>query len=245
MKAWAMLVLSEAKMVIRDYAGLIVPLALPVLILVSSAGMGGDQVLPDGRTVLDVYIMPVVLAMIIAMVGIVNMPSFLSGYRKNGVLRQLAVTPISPFRVIAAQVVVSLAQVLLGIAFAYAVAAIAFGAGAPGDPLGAIVVFVLAVLAMYALGAMVASIAPTQNAAIALGLVLFLGLGAMGGMFGGMAALPDAVAQIGRLLPFGAAVEALGAVWSGGAIPAGPALALVVCAAVGTLVSVLTFRWDR
>ncbi|MGI6878134.1 ABC transporter permease [Microbacterium sp. gxy059] len=245
MRSWRLLLLSEAKMTIRDYAGLIVPLGLPVLILITSAGMGGEEVLPNGMTVLDVYILPVVLTVVIAMIGIVNMPSFLSGYRRNGVLRQLAVTPISPFRVVGAQVIVSLAQAILGIALAFAVAVLAFGARPPANLTGALAVFGLAVLAMYALGATVAAIAPSQNAAIALGLVLFLGLGAVGGMFGGLASLPEPVAAVGRLLPFGASSEALSAVWSGAPVPLELAVALGFWALVGTAVSLLTFRWDR
>jgi ABC-2 type transport system permease protein len=245
MNATAMLIRSETKMVVRDYAGLIVPLALPLLILVTSAGATGDQIVGDGRTVLEVFVLPIVFAIVIAMIGIVNMPSFLATYRKTGILRRLAVTPVSPLRVLSAQVVVSLAQAVVGIGIAYAVAVLAFGAGLPARPLAALGVVALSVLAMYSLGMVIASLAPTPNSSVAIGMVVFFAVGALGGMFGGMQALPGWLQEIGAHLPFGATTVALGEAWLGQPVGPEPLLSLAVCAVLGTMVSALTFRWDR
>ncbi|SEF54547.1 ABC-2 type transport system permease protein [Saccharopolyspora kobensis] len=244
-RAWALLIRSELKMVVRDTAGLIVPLGMPILILVmNAAGAGGEEV-GAGLTALEAFVLPLVLTIVIAMLGLINMPSFLATYRKTGVLRRLAVTPASPLMVLIAQVVVSLAQVLLGTAAALGIAVLAFGAQPPRDLGVAIGVLALSVAAMYALGMVVASVAPTPNSSVAIGLVLFFALGALGGLFGGTGGLGDTAAQIGQVLPFGASVQALAAAWAGQAVATASLVSLAVTAVLGTTASALLFRWDR
>ncbi|WP_093159408.1 ABC transporter permease [Saccharopolyspora antimicrobica] len=244
-RAWALLIRSELKMVVRDTAGLIVPLGMPILILImNAAGAGGEEV-GAGLTALEAFVLPLVLTIVIAMLGLINMPSSLATYRKTGVLRRLAVTPASPLMVLVAQVVVSLAQVLLGTAAALGIAVLAFGAQPPRDLGIALGVLALSVAAMYALGMVVASVAPTPNSSVAIGLVLFFALGALGGLFGGTGGLGDTVAQIGQVLPFGASVQALAAAWAGQAVATASLVSLAVTAVLGTTASALLFRWDR
>ncbi|PRX96041.1 ABC transporter permease [Allonocardiopsis opalescens] len=243
-RAWLTLIQCEAKMVARDTAGLIVPIGLPLLILVTSATAAGDQVVAGGRTALDLFVLPLVLTMVIATIGIINMPSFLAYYRRSGILRRLSVTPASPVMVLVAQVVVSVLQAALGIAAALAVAGLLFGANPPAALGRALGVFALAMAAMYALGMMVAAVAPTPNSAVAIGLVLFFALGAVGGMFGGRQALPEPVAEFGGWLPFGAAVDALSAAWAGAAVEPAQLLSLGATVVVGAAVAGLLFRWE-
>lgn len=242
--AWLTLIVSEAKMVARDTAGLVVPLGLPLLILLMSAAAAGSEVLVGTHTALEVFVLPLVITLVVATIGIINMPSFLAYYRRTGILRRLAVTPASPTMVLVAQGVVSVLQALLGLALALFVAMFFFAANPPDRIFAAIGIFLLATLAMYALGMVVASISPTPNSAVAIGLVLFFALGAMGGLFGGTAALPDFLSGVSSWLPFGASVEALGAVWVGADVSAANIVSMVVTTVVGVSVSAMLFRWD-
>ncbi|MGC5031264.1 ABC transporter permease [Micromonospora sp. DT229] len=243
-RALLILVGCEARMVVRDTAGLVVPLGLPLLILLTSAGSAGGQVVADGRTALEVFVLPLVITMVVAMIGIINMPSFLAYYRRSGILRRLAVTPVSPALVLAAQTIVSVVQTLTGITVAAGVALAAFGARPPADLAVALGVLALTMAAMYAIGMMVAAVAPTPNSAVAIGLVTFFLLGALGGMFGGRDSLPEPLADFGAWLPFGAAVDALSAAWTGSTISAAHLLGLGATVLLGTLVAALLFRWE-
>lgn len=242
--SWLTLVRCEAKMVARDTAGLIVPIGLPLLILVMSAMGAAEEEVVGGRSVLDIYILPLVFTIVIATIGVINMPSFLASYRKTGVLRRLGVTPASPVMVLVAQVAVSLLQAVLGIAIAFGVAVVFFGAKPPIDPGGALGALALAIAAMYALGMVVAALAPTPNSAVAIGLVSFFALGALGGMFGGREAMPEAVARVGEWLPFGAAVDALSSAWAGEAIDPANLAVLALTALASAAIAALFFRWD-
>ncbi|WP_116946821.1 ABC transporter permease [Jiangella endophytica] len=242
--AWVALMVCEAKMVIRDTAGLVVPIGLPLLIMVMNASAASDEEIAHGRSALDVYVLPLVFTIVLATIGIVNMPSFLAYYRRSGILRRLAVTPASPAMVLVAQLVVSLVQAVIGIGIAFGVALLAFGARPPVNGWAALGVVALAIAAMYAAGMIVAAVAPTPNSAVAIGLVGFFALGALGGLFGGTDALPSAVARVGEWLPFGASVEALSDAWAGTPVDGAHLIALAVATVVGAVVAAVAFRWD-
>lgn len=213
---WAQLLLAEARMTIRDTSGLILPIGMPLLIMVMNGlGDSSDQVLPSGSTVMNEILMPLTVTMVVALVGVVNMPSFLASYRKYGILKRLAVTPARPVTILAAQVVVSLAQVLVGVTVMMAVGMASFGVSLPVSLGWALVAGGLLVAAMYAVGLLIAATAPTVNAGLALGLGAFFLMLALGGGFGPVENLPDVLRQAGELLPYGAGNGALSAAWVG------------------------------
>ncbi|WBB50552.1 ABC transporter permease [Verrucosispora sp. WMMA2044] len=238
------LIRCEAKMVVRDTAGLVVPLCLPLLIMLTSASGASRTVVANGRTALDLYVLPLVFTMVVAIIGIINMPSFLAYYRRSGILRRLGVTPAAPAMVLAAQAVVSVLQALVGIAVALVVAFLAFGANPPADLGRAVAVVALTMTAMYSAGMIVAAVAPTPNSAVAIGLVAFFVLGALGGMFGGRDSLPEPLAEVGGWLPFGAAVEALSSAWAGTAVSTANLVGLGATVVGGAVVAGVLFRWE-
>lgn len=240
-RGFAALLRGETLVTIRDTAGLLIPVALPMLLLVSNSFAPGirEQLRPGGPRVFDVYVVPPILAIVVALIALVNMPSFIATYRKTGVLKTLAVSPIRPSAVLLAQIVVSAIQLLIGVALMLTVAATGFGLQAPVNLLGAILAFGAGVLAMYALGMLIAAVAPSPNAALAIGMVVFLGSGAIGGMFGSTDNYPDALATIGSVLPFGAFVQLLQAAWLGDPLPVpslvGAGVAVLVAGACAVL----------
>ena len=243
--AWAMMIVAEGKSITRDYAGMLLPLVLPLLVLVTSASMAANEPIGDtGFTAFEVFVLPIVLTMVMAYVGLLNMPSYLSSYRKTGVLRRLGTTPASPLMVLVAQVVASAILALVGIALALAAAFLFFDAIAPSSILVVMGACLLVMACMYGIGMIVASLAPTTNSAIAMGILLFLGLGALGGMFGGRSLLPDALADISGYLPFGAGADLIGAAWVGQPVDAGMLLPLLVAIVASVGISVAFFRWE-
>ncbi|MEU3271349.1 ABC transporter permease [Saccharomonospora sp. NPDC006951] len=247
-RAWLRMIQAEVKMVARTPVGVLLPLALPLLLLVmngisladSEAGVPGHP----GLTVLDVHLVPVVLTLVVTMIAVMNFPSFLATYRKTGVLRRLAVTPASPAMVLVAQMVVSFVQVLIGLAIAFAVGVLLFDVNPPTDvPMSALVLLACAV-AMYSVGMIVASISPSPNAASAFGLVAFFGMAALGGMFGHVENLPEPLAEIGSRLPFGAAVEAFQSTWLGQPVAWENWASLGITTILGIGVMTALFRWE-
>lgn len=244
--AWLKMIQAEAKMISRDTAGLILPMGLPILMLVMSGLMMEDlaQEITPGVTAMDYYALPVAMAIVVAFIGVMNFPSFLATYRKTMMLRRLAVTPASPAMVLVAQMVVSLIQVIVGIAMAIGVAVLFFDASLPTDLFMALLVLLAGCVAMYAVGMIVASVAPTPNAATAAGLIAFFAMAALGGMFGSVENLPEPLAEIGAWLPFGAAVEAFQATWLGEAVPWENWVSFAACSVLGVGTAAALFRWE-
>lgn len=242
--AWGHVLLAEARMVVRDTSGLVVPIGMPtLLLLVNGLGDAGRQRLPGGATVMDAIVMPLTVTMVVALVGVVNMPSFLAAYRKHGILRGLAVTPARPSTILVAQMVVSLAQVIVGVTLMTAVGVAFLGVGLPQRAWWALAVGALTVLAMYGVGTSVAAVAPTVNAALALGLVAFFVMLALGGGFGPVAQLPDALATVGAAMPYGAGNAALAQAWTGEVPDVRHLAVLAVWAVVSGGLAARLFRW--
>ncbi|WP_221584137.1 ABC transporter permease [Microbacterium sp. G2-8] len=246
-RAWTQLTLAEMRTVARDTAGLIVPIGMPSLFLIVNGMAVSGETLPGtgGRSVLEVFVLPLMLVMVIALVGVVNMPSFLATYRKEGLLTRLAATPVRPAMVLGAQVITSFVQTAVGIGIATTISFLAFDIVGPVDVAATVGVLLLVCAAMYALGMVVAAVSPTANASVAIGLVAFFALGAVGGLFGGAQNLPDVVRTIGEWTPFGAGVTALQHAWLGEPVPGSALIALAAVAVVGSVVSMRLFRWRR
>ncbi|TDE98845.1 ABC transporter permease [Occultella glacieicola] len=242
--AWGQMFLAESRMIVRDTSGLLIPIGLPLLLMVMNGiGDGGDVVLPGGATVMNAILMPLTITMVVTLVGVVNMPSFLASYRKYGILKRLAVTPARPAMILVAQMLVSLVQVLLGVALMMGVAAAFFGVTQPQSLGWALLAGGLLLAAMYGVGILIAALAPTTNAALAIGLGAFFVMLALGGGFGQVSALPDVLQAIGAALPFGAGNAALSAAWVGAVPEARHLLALGAWAVVTGGLAAKFFRW--
>lgn len=243
--AWGQLVLTEVRMVCRDTAGMVVPLGLPLLLLVMWGFSGAEAELPGtgGLTAFDVFGVPVALMVVLATIGVINMPSFLATYRRTGVLKRLSVTPVHPGMVMLAQVVTSLAQTALGVVLALVVGRLAFGLTAPRDLAAAVGVLLLATAALFAVGLLVAAVSPTPGSSVAIGMVVFFALGAVGGMFGPTDVLPGAMAAAGEVTPFGAGLQGLQAAWLGEPLPVRSMVSLALTAVVSSVLAARLFRW--
>lgn len=248
-RAWRQLVTSELRCVVRDTAGLLIPVGLPALFLtmygLGGAGEPGSGDRTTGATVLDMFGIPLAIVMVLCLIGVVNMPSFLALYRRSGVLRRLSVTPLQPVHVLGAQVVVSGAQSLVGVGLALGIAVVGFGASLGGSVATMVGSVLLVAASMYGVGMVVAAVSPTPNSSVAIGMVLFFGMGATGGLFGPTEALPSVLADVGRYLPFGAGMDAVAAAWTGQPVGGADLAVLAVYAVAGLAVGVATFRWDR
>lgn len=243
--AWGRLVLAEVRMVCRDTAGLVVPVGLPLLILVMYGLTTGGAEMPGsgGLTVFDVYGAPVAVMVVLATIGVVNMPSFLATYRRTGVLKRLSTTPVHPVMVLVAQLVTSLAQTVVGVALALVVGRLAFDLAVPRDPVAAVGVLLLATAALFAVGLLVAAVSPTPGSSVAIGMVVFFAMGAVGGMFGPTEVLPDAMAAAGEVTPFGAGLQGLQSAWVGEPLPVPSVVGLSATTVVAAGLAARFFRW--
>jgi ABC-2 type transport system permease protein len=233
-----MLTLTEAKLLFREPLALFWGLAFPMVLLavmgLSAASIGGVR--------LAAIYEPIVIAFISVAFGVQGIPVQIAGYRQGRVLRRLATTPAGPVAVIGAQLIVSLAVILIATVGVLAVGRLGFGVPLPRQPAGFALVAVLSATAMVALGLLIGAIAPTARSAGAAGAVLFFPLMYFAGLW--TPQMSATARHIGQFTPLGAAAQALGdsmaGTWPHPSALAVLALCTIACAAAAARF----FRWE-
>jgi ABC-2 type transport system permease protein len=105
----------EIKLFLREPVGAFFTLVFPLMMLFLFGSIYGNEpsVYFGGRGTIDISL-PAYTAMIIATTGLMSITIHITAYRENGVLRRLRATPVSPFIILAAQVIVFFTMTLLG-----------------------------------------------------------------------------------------------------------------------------------
>ncbi|QCB92485.1 ABC transporter permease [Cellulomonas shaoxiangyii] len=186
---------------------------------------------------------PIVLSMAVATVALSTFPSIVATYRQRGVLRRLSTTPVGPYRLLVAQVLVNLATLLAAAALAVTAGAVVLGISLPVQPLLVLGVFALAVLSSFALGSLVAALAPTAAAANGWGMTLYFVSLFFAGVWLPLPVMPQVVQDIAAYTPLGAASQAMTAAWVGQPFPTTQVLVMAAWALIATPVAVRLFRW--
>ncbi|MBI1376872.1 MAG: ABC transporter permease [Frankiales bacterium] len=244
--AFAGLVRSELRLNVREPAGLVVGFGLPVVLLLVFGSIPKFlEPTPElgGLTPLDLY-GPILMVFTLSMLALNALPMRLATYRELGFLRRLAVTPVPPTRLLAAQLTVYVGVAVAAIAVMLLLGYLRFGMRLPGSIPGLVVTVVLTGAALFPIGLWVSAVAATAKAAGAIGSVLFFVLAFCAGLWWPVPTMPEALRAVVERTPTGAAVQALNDTVAGGFPSLAPLLVLVAYAVVFTSLAVRTFRWE-
>ncbi|MFD5557205.1 ABC transporter permease [Streptomyces sp. NPDC127068] len=237
---------AEARLFRREPGNLFWALGFPTLLFVVlgcvpkfrevSADLGGIRLI-------DVYV-PVAVLVALIMAGLQVMPPVLTGYRERGILRRMSTTPMRPSALLTAQMGLNGAAALLSALTSLTVGRLAFDVPLPRQVLGYALALLLAATAALALGALVAAFARTAKVATAIGSSTAFPMLFTAGVWVPVAAMPDVLARIVELTPFGAAASALDAA-AAGDWPAWSHLGVLVgWTLVPSAVAIRWFRWE-
>lgn len=244
--AFRRLVLTEARLTLREPIALVWGVGMPVVLVVVFGSIPAfQQPLPGqgGMTLFDAYA-PIFVLVVLAMLGLVGLPVPLASYRELGVLRRMSTTPVPPSGLLAAQLVVNLSSALVALTLIAAIGASAFGLPLPRHVAGFVLTLVLATACLFSIGLCVAAVARTGRAAAAIGNALFFPLAFFAGLWFPQQVMPTALATFARLTPTGAAVNALNATMAGDFPAAQSLLLLAGFTTVFALIAVRAFRWE-
>ena len=196
-----------------------------------------------GLSPLDVY-GPVLMVFSLISLAMSVLPLRLATYRELGFLRRLAVTPVGPALLLAAQLTIYAAIGIAAIVLIMIIGALGFGLRLPGSVPGLVVTLLLAAAALFPLGLCIASVAPTAKAAGAIGGIGLFVLAFCSGLWWPLLTLPDVLRSIMEKTPTGAAVQALLGTLGGHFPSVTPLAVLAAYAVVFTLLAIRTFRWE-
>jgi ABC-2 type transport system permease protein len=238
----------EIKIFAREPLGLIGSVAVPVLIfvvlgrLLGARGQGGPPRTPR-FAVVD---LPVLVSVMIAAGTVLSLVAIIAIYREGGILKRLRATPLRPYTILTAHVLVK----LLFTAVTMAVMVLAGRRYYPVDAGVPLVSFTLALLVstvcLASLGFLIASVVPTARFAQPIGsLVLYPMLG-LSGLFVQVGSLPPVLQVIAHALPLTYVVSLLRGIWHGEGWLAhsGDVAVLAAMFLAFTALSAKVFRWE-
>ncbi|WP_326826561.1 ABC transporter permease [Streptosporangium sp. NBC_01639] len=241
------MILTEAKLFLRDPSSPIFAILLPLGLLLGLGSIPGFQEADPslgGQRVIDTQLPVMMVIVSVVSMAMTGLPGVLVGYRESGVLRRMSTTPVSPVRLLVAQVVNNVAVVAVATALLVGLGNLVLGVAAPKNVLGFVGVFVLGSASVFGIGLLIAAVAPNAKAAPGIGSLLMFPLFFLAGMWIPRELLPDLARRIGDFLPVAPFGQALRDTWAGH--PPQP-LHLVVMAVTVLVTGVLAarlFRWE-
>jgi len=241
------LTVTELKLFGRERGGVIWGVGFPLLLLVIFGNIPGFRTpvskSAHGVSILDAYV-PILIAFVLAMFALNALPAALAGYREKGILRRLATTPAGPGRVLAAQLAVNVAVVVVTLVLLVGVARLAFGVALPRQAAGFALAVLLTIGALFGLGLLIAAVVPTGRAANATGAILFFPMMFFAGLWLPIAQMPSVLRHVSHATPLGAAVQALQDSAQGHWPHPLQLLAMAAYAVVFGLAATRLFRWE-
>ncbi len=244
--AFGKLLLNESRLAWRIPIGLGIGLGLPLALLVVFGSIPVfRQVSPDlGGFSYFVLSFPTLIALTVLTLSIMALPRNLIKYRETGILRRLSVTPVPPSWLLAAQIVINLAIVVVGVIILTAAGVAAFGLELPKNLPAFLLANLLTVTSLFAVGLCIASMVKNDGVAQGIGGFLFFALMFFGGIWIPRPLMPAALLNIGNWMPLGASVDAIQRAMQG----LFPSLQSLLILATYTIVfcylAVRFFKWE-
>lgn len=236
---------SELRLFLREPAATFFTIVLPVLLLLLNGSVNTNEPNPEfgGVGTIDVLV-PGFIALVIATLGLTNIPGTLATYRERGVLRRLQATPVRPVTVLGAQLVVHALIATVGLALLVLLGWLAFDLSAPASLAHVLIAYVLGTLGFAGFGFVMASLLPTARASQAASFAIYLPMIFLSGATWPREALPDWAHTLSSALPLTYVVDAIKQPWTTGE-PHLVALALLtLMTAIGLWAASRMFRWS-
>ena len=222
----------------------------PVFLLVLFNGIftkGAATTALHGRRLdADTYFTAAIAAYAIFMSCFNTLAISLTTQRETGQLQRLRGTPIPAWTFVAAQIVRSIAMVVVMVTLLLVIGAAAFGVDVRASSVPGLVIYVaLGTAAATTLGIGITALLPTAEAAssiVPFGTVI---LSFISGVFIPVSQLPDWLAQIGRVFALYHLADGLqSSLLPGGHIRGGNVAVLVLWGVAGLVMAARRFRWE-
>jgi len=239
----------EGKLLLREPITLVFVLLLPLVMMVVMCGVFGNDVETDddggvifmGFGATDYY-MGAYVAVVVAALGLINLPTHLANYRERGVLRRFEASSIPRPAIVGAHAIITLVLSGIGAILVFGTAKAIYNPTNPVSPGLLVAGFVLAAVTFASFGTMLGLVMPTARAAQGVGIMLWFLMFMLGGVGPPPEVLPDAMGAVGEATPLLHAVRLLQGTWLGSGWDWGRAGILVGITVVSLGISVLVQR---
>jgi ABC-2 type transport system permease protein len=238
----------EIKIFMREPLGAIGTLVVPVivfLVLGRIFSRGRTTAAPSPNSFAHVGL-PVLASLLIAVSAVLSLVTIISIYREGGILKRLRATPLRPYTILTAHVLVKLLLTAATLLLMVLVGKRYYPADVHAPLFSFTIALLISTCSILSIGFLIASIVPTARFAQPIGAIIFYPMFGFSGLFTPVASFPPLLRAVSRVLPLTYAVSLLEGIWNGEAWSAhlgdiaALALGLVLCIAISTKV----FRWE-
>ena len=238
----------EVKIFMREPLGAIGTVVVPVvvfLVLGRIFGRGRAPAAPSTDSFVHVGL-PVLASLLIAVSAVLSLVTIISIYREGGILKRLRATPLRPYTILTAHVLVKLLLTAATLLLMVLAGKRYYPAGVHAPLFSFTIALLISTCSILSIGFLIASIVPTARFAQPIGAIIFYPMFGFSGLFTPVASFPPLLRAVSRVLPLTYAVSLLQGIWNGEAWSAhlgdiaALALGFVLCTAISTKV----FRWE-
>jgi ABC-2 type transport system permease protein len=233
----------ELRLTARRGENVLVTIVIPVVVLLFFASVG---VLPTGSGRSVDFLLPGSLALAIVATSLVNLGIATAYERHYGVLKRLGGSPLTRGSLLAAKMGAVLAVEVAQVILLVVIAAVALGwqPGLGASPVLFVIAVLLGTLAFAGLGLLLAGTLRAE-ATLALANALFIAFLLLGGIVLPVTDLPGPLATIAGLLPAAALADLFRAALGSGEANLPRSLVILAAWGIGAVgLAARSFRWD-
>ncbi len=237
----------EFKIFMREPMGAFFTVAMPVIAFVAFGRILGNQrASADAAGIMRPGSLPALVALMIVISAVLSLVTIVSIYREGGILKRLRATPLRPYTILSAHVLVKLVLTAITMVVMIAAGKRYFPTGAHVPVVSFAVALLLSTWSVLSIGFVIASIVPTARFAQPIGAMIIYPMIAVSGLFVPIELLPDRLQMVTRVLPFTYVVSLLQGIWNGDtwSLHYMDVVALVIVFVICTALSARVFRWE-
>jgi ABC-2 type transport system permease protein len=239
----------EIKIFLREPLGAIGTIVVPVLVFVLLGRATAGKRAPSNPALsglLSAGGVPTLVSILITISAVLSLVAIISIYREGGILKRLRATPLRPWTILTAHVLVKLMLTALTMALMVLAGRRYFAIGPQVPLVSFTIALLISTLSILSIGFIVASVVPTARFAQPIGAVIFYPMIGLSGLFVPIDSLPPALRTVARVLPLSHSASLLQGIWTGDPWSAhlGDVAALAAVFVVCIAVSSRVFRWE-
>jgi ABC-2 type transport system permease protein len=238
----------EIKIFLREPLGAIGSIVIPVVVFVVAGRMMGRRVPPAALAASSFVTvgLPVLTAVLILIGAVLSLVTIISIYREGGILKRLRATPLRPYTILTAHVIVKLLLTAVTLLLMVLAGKRYYPVGIHIPLLGFTLALLISTCSILSIGFLIASIVPTARFAQPIGAVIMYPMIAVSGLFVPVESLPPTLQAVAKVVPLTYTVSLLEGIWRGDAWWAhrGDVAALALVFTVCTALSAKVFRWE-
>jgi len=236
----------ELKLFFREPITVIFTFGLPLIFLPVMGSVFGNAPNPNiyrGVGAMNFYT-PAYISLVLASIGLIQLPVHLSAYKERGVLRRFRASSISGSAIFGSQTMVSLVVSLVGAAGVMAIGFLFFSVQAPHDWVGVILTFLLGLLCFVAIGVLLGALLPNARATQGAGLILYVVMMLLGGSGPPRELLSKPLQITGDITPLRHVVTMIQDPWLGLGYNLDEMLIVAGFTVAAIVLSTRLFRWE-